>query len=150
LVSPRETNSDLREAGPSQTTKQFSVNSTAGKTALCALAALRAGRSRLRLVTTSWFGGGRIGTERTTSMAPRFIARQLSHPSGFMGWVVGKLMNRHNALANEFAVRQLTVQPKDRILEIGFGGGLMIPRLLDMPVHVTERHNVGDQEIAVF
>jgi ubiquinone/menaquinone biosynthesis C-methylase UbiE len=67
-------------------------------------------------------------------MAPRFIARQLSHPFGFRGWVIGKLMNRYNARANEFAVRQLSIQPKDRILEIGFGGELTIPA---MPIQVT-------------
>ena len=30
-------------------------------------------------------------------MPPRFIARQLSHPTGFVGRIVGRLMNRHNA-----------------------------------------------------
>jgi hypothetical protein len=99
-----------------------------------ALAALRAGPFKAAFGNNLSFGGGCIGTERTTSMAPRFIARQLSHPFGFRGWVIGKLMNRYNARANEFAVRQLSIQPKDRILEIGFGGELTIPA---MPIQVT-------------
>ncbi|MEZ2331126.1 class I SAM-dependent methyltransferase [Mesorhizobium sp. RCC_202] len=70
-------------------------------------------------------------------MAPRFIARQLSHPKGLLGRMMGLLMNRHNAQMNAFAVRQLNVQPGDRILEIGFGGGLTLPRLLEMPLCVT-------------
>lgn len=70
-------------------------------------------------------------------MAPRFIARQLSHPDGLLGSVVGLLMNRHNARMNAFAVRQLRAKSQDRILEIGFGGGLTLPVLLRMPVYVT-------------
>ena len=56
-------------------------------------------------------------------MAPRFIAKQLSRPSGFMGAVTRHLMNRHNARINAFAVQQLQLGPSDRVLEIGFGGG---------------------------
>jgi ubiquinone/menaquinone biosynthesis C-methylase UbiE len=40
-------------------------------------------------------------------------------------------MNRGNARANAFAVDQLQLQPTDKVLEIGFGGGVNIQRLLD-------------------
>ena len=63
-------------------------------------------------------------------MPPRFIAQQLAHPSGFLGRLVGYLMNRHNAKMNAFAVQQLDPEPSDRILEIGFGGGVMLPSLI--------------------
>ena len=63
-------------------------------------------------------------------MAPRFIARQLSRPTGFFGRVMGRLMNRHNAKLNAYAVRQLDLTPSDRILEIGFGGGVTLPSLI--------------------
>src|SRR5215475_9927244 len=64
-------------------------------------------------------------------MAPRFIAKQLSRPSGFMGAVIRLMMNRHNARMNAFAVRQLKLECADRVLEIGFGGGVTLPSLMD-------------------
>ena len=63
-------------------------------------------------------------------MPPRFIARQLSRPTGFFGRIMGRLMNRHNAKLNAYAVRQLNLTPSDRILEIGFGGGVTLPSLI--------------------
>ena len=63
-------------------------------------------------------------------MPPRFIARQLSRPTGFFGRIMGRLMNRHNAKLNSYAVRQLEVTPSDRILEVGFGGGVSLPSLI--------------------
>jgi ubiquinone/menaquinone biosynthesis C-methylase UbiE len=64
-------------------------------------------------------------------MPPRFIARQLSHPTGILGRVMGRLMNRHNAKMNAFVVRQLDMRLSDRILEIGFGGGVTLPSLIE-------------------
>ena len=63
-------------------------------------------------------------------MPPRFIARQLAHPTGFVGRIMGRLMNRHNAKLNAFAVHQLELTPSDRVLEIGFGGGVNLPFLI--------------------
>jgi arsenite methyltransferase len=63
-------------------------------------------------------------------MPPRFVARQLSHPSGLSGKVIGRLMNRRNARMNSFAVQRLDLQPVDRVLEIGFGGGVALPALI--------------------
>jgi ubiquinone/menaquinone biosynthesis C-methylase UbiE len=39
-------------------------------------------------------------------------------------------MNRTNAAINVFAVQQLDLKPADRVLEIGFGGGVTLPSLL--------------------
>jgi len=63
-------------------------------------------------------------------VAPRFVARQLSHPRGFFGRIIARLMNRHNAAMNAFAVQQLELTLADRVLEVGFGGGVTLPRLL--------------------
>ena len=63
-------------------------------------------------------------------MPPRFIARQLSRPTGFFGRIMGRLMNRHNAKLNSYAVRQLELTPSDRVLEVGFGGGVSLPSLI--------------------
>ncbi len=64
-------------------------------------------------------------------MPPRFIARQLSRPTGLLGFFVGRLMNRHNAKMNAFVLRLLDVGGADRVLEIGFGGGLNLPFLVE-------------------
>lgn len=63
-------------------------------------------------------------------MPPRFISRQLSCPSGFFAPIMGLLMNRHNAKMSGFALQQLHLTPADRVLEIGFGGGLNLPHLI--------------------
>lgn len=70
-------------------------------------------------------------------MAPRFIAEQLSHPRGVRGWLVRRGMNRGNAQANRFALDQLDLQPTDRVLEVGFGGGVNIRRLLDQSASIV-------------
>jgi arsenite methyltransferase len=63
-------------------------------------------------------------------MTPRFIARQLSHPTGIPGAIIGHLMNRGNAKMNHFALEQLKVKTTDRVLEIGFGGGVILSPLV--------------------
>jgi len=63
-------------------------------------------------------------------MPPRFIAKQLSHPTGLFGSIMARLMNRHNAKMNAFAMEQLDLKPTDRVLEIGFGGGLNLSHLI--------------------
>ena len=64
-------------------------------------------------------------------MPPRFISRQLSHPSGLLGKAIRWLMNRSNAKMNEFAVQQLELSSSDRVLEIGFGGGVTLPTIIN-------------------
>jgi ubiquinone/menaquinone biosynthesis C-methylase UbiE len=70
-------------------------------------------------------------------MPPRIVSRQLSHPVGILGRVIGRLMNRHNARMNAFAVRQLALRSTDRVLEVGFGGGAALPALLERAGLVT-------------
>jgi ubiquinone/menaquinone biosynthesis C-methylase UbiE len=45
-------------------------------------------------------------------------------------------MNVHNAAMNTFAVQQLELKPSDRVLEIGFGGGASLPRLVQQALFV--------------
>src|SRR5450432_355126 len=63
-------------------------------------------------------------------MPPKFIAHQLSNPHGLCGYFIGRIMNRGNACMNAFAVQQLELRSSDRVLEIGFGGGVNLPALL--------------------
>lgn len=46
-------------------------------------------------------------------------------------------MNRHNARMNTFALGQLNLEQTDHVLEIGFGGGLTLPTLLDATAFVA-------------
>jgi SAM-dependent methyltransferase len=64
-------------------------------------------------------------------MTPRFIAAQLSRPSGFLGRIIMRLMNWHNAGLNAYTLQQLAVGSQDRVLEIGFGGGLTLAQLIE-------------------
>jgi SAM-dependent methyltransferase len=68
---------------------------------------------------------------------PYIIARQLAHPKGLLGRVVGRLMNRRNAHMNAFAVQMLDLKPTDRVLEIGFGGGVILKPLLEGAAYVA-------------
>ena len=61
---------------------------------------------------------------------PEFIARQSGHPSGLLGKVIGWVMERETAEQNDAALAALAVNPGDRILEIGFGHGRTLERLV--------------------
>lgn len=68
---------------------------------------------------------------------PRLIARHLADPRGVFGRIVGGLMNRHNGRMNRFALEVLDVKSSDRVVEIGFGGGVTLATLLDRAAHLT-------------
>ena len=70
-------------------------------------------------------------------MPPRIVARQLSNPNGLLGPIIEKLMNRYNAKMNAFALQQLQATAGERILEIGFGGGVNLPSLIEQAAFVA-------------
>ena len=74
---------------------------------------------------------------RTRSMPPRILSQQLSNPSGLLGRIMCRVMNRHNAAMNAFALQCLETSAYDRVLEIGFGGGVALSPLLTNALHVT-------------
>lgn len=60
----------------------------------------------------------------------RTIARHLRRPSGWFGrYIMAPALNRANAALNRAALELLDLQPEDRVLEVGFGGGDMIARM---------------------
>ena len=50
---------------------------------------------------------------------------------------MARLMNRHNARMNAYAIQEMHLTPADRVLEIGFGGGLNLPQLIANAVFVA-------------
>ena len=64
-----------------------------------------------------------------------YIARQLRKPSGWFGkQVTARLLNRLNEPINTKTLDLLAVQPADRVLEVGFGGGDLIGRIAEHAV----------------
>ncbi|MCX6149697.1 MAG: class I SAM-dependent methyltransferase [Ignavibacteriales bacterium] len=64
-------------------------------------------------------------------LAKQFLSKQLAHPSGFLGkYVMGRLLNRTTSSHNTMVLNQMTVQRTDRVLEIGFGGGALLEKIV--------------------
>jgi len=59
------------------------------------------------------------------------LARQLARPSGLVGLLMRPALNRVNARVNRTALDLLSLRPDDRLLDVGFGGGLMLRAALD-------------------
>jgi arsenite methyltransferase len=59
------------------------------------------------------------------------IARQLRQPSGPTGRMVGHLLNQLNRPINRSAVRRLQLDGAERVLEVGFGGGVALDLILN-------------------
>ena len=54
------------------------------------------------------------------------IGRQLQHPQGRIGQMVGYAMHLINTKPNMLAITALSIQPSDHILELGYGPGQAI------------------------
>ena len=61
----------------------------------------------------------------------RAIAAQLRRPSGPLAPLFGAILDRGNRRINRTAIDLLDVGPEHEVLEIGFGGGAALGRLLD-------------------
>lgn len=60
----------------------------------------------------------------------RFLAKKLGHPSGIFGRLLMKLLNKGNAGMNDFTFQQLDLLSGDAVLEIGFGGGYLLEKII--------------------
>lgn len=58
------------------------------------------------------------------------IYAQFRRPTGPMGWLVGQAMAVKNGARSRWALQQLAPAPGERILEVGFGSGADVVRLL--------------------
>ena len=64
------------------------------------------------------------------ALAPSEMARLLGKPEGEAGRAVGERLNRVNADITTAVYRRLQLRPSDRVLEIGFGNGKLLTKLL--------------------
>lgn len=61
----------------------------------------------------------------------KLIAKQLARPTGIIGRLfTARWLNKANAQMNQLTLEQLAIEPGDRVLEIGFGGGDLLERIL--------------------
>lgn len=61
----------------------------------------------------------------------QYLAHQLGNPSGLIGkWFLGPLWNWRNVALNELTLAHLDLQANDRVLDVGFGGGYLLARII--------------------
>jgi SAM-dependent methyltransferase len=58
-----------------------------------------------------------------------YVARQCRRPSGPVGWLFARLMNRSHSGLTSWALSHITIKPDAAILDVGCGGGRTIERL---------------------
>lgn len=74
-------------------------------------------------------------------MLRQMMVEQLKQPSGLVGrYVLPLVWNRRNAALNDSALARLCPGPGDRVLDVGFGGGYLLGRMLET---VTTGHVSG-------
>lgn len=61
---------------------------------------------------------------------PKEVAKMLRKPEGEFGIKVALRMNESNRNIIQWAIEKLSIQNNDRVLEIGFGNGSHIPKIL--------------------
>ena len=68
----------------------------------------------------------------------RLIGSQFRKPSGFLGKIISKIMTKGNIPDYDKMIPELNIQQNDKILEIGYGRGLGVFRILtEYDCHVT-------------
>ncbi len=65
-----------------------------------------------------------------SALPPSEMARLLGKPEGEAGRAVGERLNRVNADITAAVYQRLQLRENDRVLEIGFGNGRLLPALL--------------------
>lgn len=59
----------------------------------------------------------------------KLLAEQLRNPSRITGKFAAIVWDRRNAALNDVVFDMLDLEPSDRVLEIGFGGGFLLGRI---------------------
>src|SRR5262245_43582636 len=72
-----------------------------------------------------------------STLAPSEMAQMLGKPEGEVGRAVGEMLNRTNANITAAVYERLMLRPGDRVLEIGFGNGRLLPALMALAEDLT-------------
>ena len=72
-----------------------------------------------------------------SKLDPATMARHLGKPEGEIGRVLADSMAERNWPVYEAGFQRLAVQPGDRLFEVGFGNGKLVPRLLALAPGLT-------------
>jgi ubiquinone/menaquinone biosynthesis C-methylase UbiE len=59
------------------------------------------------------------------------LYEQFGHPRGLAGWLIGNLMAVKNARRSHSVLQELAARPGEKILEVGFGPGVDVERVLE-------------------
>ncbi|WP_315743659.1 MULTISPECIES: class I SAM-dependent methyltransferase [unclassified Bradyrhizobium] len=70
-------------------------------------------------------------------LVPSEMARLLGKPEGESGRAVANMLNRINAGITAAVYERLQLKPGERVLEVGFGNGKLLPNLLSRADHLT-------------
>ena len=63
----------------------------------------------------------------------KYVACQLHHPAGPIGRIIlPRLFNLRNRALNDLTLKFLELNPNDRVLELGFGGGYLLGRISEI------------------
>ncbi len=68
-------------------------------------------------------------------MFNRIIAKQLGLPAGLVGRLAGHVMNSVNGEMNRCVIRHMNIQPHHIVLDVGFGGGITLGRMVEKASH---------------
>jgi SAM-dependent methyltransferase len=72
-----------------------------------------------------------------SNLTPAEMAGMLGKPEGEVGSAVGEVLNRVNANITSAVYQRLMLRDNDRILEIGFGNGRLLPALMALADDLT-------------
>ena len=72
-----------------------------------------------------------------SNLAPAEMANMLGKPEGEVGRAVGEMMNRVNGNITSAVYQRLMLRDNDRVLEIGFGNGRLLPALIALADDMT-------------
>jgi arsenite methyltransferase len=73
----------------------------------------------------------------TSKLDPAIVAKHLGNPEGAIGQAVTANLNKSNAGGYSAALAKLSIVDGERVLEVGFGNGREIPRVLSQAADVT-------------
>ena len=71
------------------------------------------------------------------SLSRDLLMRMFGRPRGLLGRLGGRIMARTNENCGAWAIDLLEIRPDDRVLEVGFGPGVLLGRLSALTMHVA-------------